>query len=138
MNRSRHEVEKWWLKLSDWHMEFISIIQSTLCMFKILCLKKKHEMVVLTYIWERSHAYIYTHRHIPGSGGVLHLDPLKSWFYHTCLTIHLQGREGFNICQFIQHFSLIWAFGWSHFCSFLVSKWELHNWNTSPLHWDCQ
>ena len=55
--------EKYWvgLKLSDRHMEFISLF-SLLC----VCLKKKDEMEVLTYVQELSHVYIHTQAHSRG------------------------------------------------------------------------
>lgn len=132
MNRSRYEVEQWWLKLSDWHMEFISLF-SLLC----VCLKKKMKWWFLS-TYESSAMYIYTHRHIPEEWRY-HFRPIWPWFYHICLTIHPTRKRGlWHLSVYPTLFIDLSIWVWSHFCFFLVSKWELRNWNTSPLHWVCQ
>ena len=85
-------------------------IQSILCMFKILCLKKKMKWWFLP-MYESTAMYIYTHRHIPEEWRY-RFRPIWSWFFTYVPLFTQWGREGFDICQLIQHFSLIWAFGY--------------------------
>ena len=79
-------------------------IQSTLCMFK----KKRWNGG--SYLHTRAQPCIYTHTGtFQRSGGII-LDPSGPDFITYVSLFTQQGREGFDICQFIQHFSLIWAF----------------------------
>lgn len=82
-------------------------IQSTLCMFKK---KNMKWWFSPTYGSAAMHIYIHTGT-FQGSGGII-LDPPCPGFITYVSLFTQQGREGFNICQFIQHFSLIWAFGY--------------------------
>ena len=65
-----------------------------------------------SYLRTRAQPCIYTHTGtFQRSGGII-LDPSGPDFITYVSLFTQRGREGFDICQFIQHFSLIWAFGY--------------------------
>lgn len=62
-------------------------------------------MVALPYVLGHSHVHIHTHAYSRGVEALV-LEPSGPDFL-TCGSLFTQqGREGFDICQLIQHFAL--------------------------------
>lgn len=79
-------------------------------------------MCIFIYIYIHICECKYIHIHIPRNGDIC-FKAIWSLFDHMWFTITQGGREGFDVCQPIQHFARAWAFAYEViFTFFLISR----------------